>query len=117
MRADRAMSLMRLRPNGGSAAAKSRLKPAWWCDLDKVQGLAPHTRALEPLAAALAANSRLVFGPFDVRGPHWIFARRRDGSERFRAIGACHEIAENIPQRSRSPVTFGSACAQIEQCA
>jgi hypothetical protein len=50
-------------------------------------------------------------------GRIWIFARRRDGRRQLRGVSGRHEIAENIPRRSRSFVTFRWACAQIEQCA
>jgi hypothetical protein len=42
---------------------------------------------------------------------HLAFARRHDGEGQLGGITGCHEIAENIPQRSRAPVTFRWACA------
>jgi hypothetical protein len=44
-------------------------------------------------------------------GRIWIFARRRDGKRQVSSVNACHEIAENIPQRSRTPAMFHWACA------
>jgi hypothetical protein len=42
---------------------------------------------------------------------HLAFSRRPDGKQHFRGVSECHEIAENIPQRSREPATFRWACA------
>jgi hypothetical protein len=76
-----------------------------------------HIVGLRQRCGEPGANSRHRFCRVHSMRPHSDFcaAARRQGA--LRDIDACHEIAENIPQRSRAPVIYRLACAQIQQCA
>jgi hypothetical protein len=50
-------------------------------------------------------------------GPHLDFCAAAGRQVTVSDVNGCHEIAENIPQRSRAPVMFRWACAQIERSA
>jgi hypothetical protein len=121
MCADSAISLMRMRSNGGRAAAKLR-RDAGLFELISIK--------LKYLHVILADLS-VLRNRCDELAAKWGHRNWRLGARaaasgflrggRMATMGSrcerCHEIAENIPQRNRAPVTFRWARAQIAQCA
>jgi hypothetical protein len=107
--------------NGGTAAAKLRREAELFglisITLKYLHVIFAHLSVLRYRCDEPAAKRWRLFFDLKRMRPHLDFcaAARRQAAE------SCgdgrHQIAEKIPQRSRAPVTFRSACAQIEQCA
>jgi hypothetical protein len=116
---------MRLRPTGGHAAAKLRQQTRVFSlisiklkHLHVIYVSSSRTYAsCGSVATNQGQNGGIVFRNLNAMRQHLAFARRHDGNGQLPGINGCHEIAENIPQRSRSSVMLRWACTQTEQCA
>jgi hypothetical protein len=70
-----------------------------------------HIGGLRQCCGEPEENSRHRCWPLHPMRAHLDFCAAGPRQGLIRGIDACHEIAENIPQRNRSPVIYRSACA------
>jgi hypothetical protein len=119
MSVDFAISLMRLRPTGGHAAAKLRQETRLF-DLISIKLKDLHAilanssggqEACDSVAANQGQNGGVIIGDLKRMRPHLDFCAAARWQVTVPGVSGCHEIAENIPQRSRLPVTFRWSCA------
>jgi hypothetical protein len=107
--------------NGGKAAAKLGREAGLFglisIRLNYLHVIFAHSSVLRYRCDEPAAKWWHLFFDLQRMRPHLDFCAAAGRRVAVWCRDGCHEIAENIPQRSRASVTFRSACAQIEQCA